>query len=66
MKIFIEKENKTIEILIKTPTTIKKILREHKIPLESVILVKNDKICFEDENVCNNDEIKLLSVVSGG
>lgn len=45
---------------------LKDILKELNISLDSVILIKNDKITLEDVEVEDKDKIKLLSVVSGG
>jgi sulfur carrier protein ThiS len=66
MKIYYERDKKEEEIEIKKPKKIKQLLEERGISLESVILVKNDKIALEDEFVEDKDELKLLSVVSGG
>ena len=66
MEIYYERENKTEVMLIKNPIKLKEILSRKKILLDSVILVKNDEICLEDEIVQNKDKIKILSVVSGG
>jgi len=66
MEIFLEKDNKTIELEIKESKSLKNILKELDVSVESVILIKNDEICLEDELINNYDKIKLLSVVSGG
>ena len=66
MEIYFEKENKTKKIVLKTSITLKELLKKLDVNLDSVILVKNDEICLEDEIVTNKDKIKLLSVVSGG
>lgn len=66
MEIFYEKENKTENISLENPKTIKEILKEKNISLDSVIIVKNDNVCLEDETVCDTDKLKLLSVISGG
>lgn len=66
MEIFIEKENKTKTIELKTKTQFKSILKKLNISLDSVILIKNDEICLEDELIENKDKLKILSVVSGG
>lgn len=66
MEIYLEKENKTIQKKIESPIELKELLKELNISIESVILVKNNEITLEDENVCNEDKIKILSVVSGG
>ncbi len=66
MEIFVERDNKTIEHKLEKETPLNSILKELKISSESVILVKNDEICLEDELVCDSDKVKLLSVISGG
>jgi dTDP-glucose pyrophosphorylase len=66
MKLFIEKENKTFELAMEREKSIKELLKEQGISLESVILIKNNEIVLEDEEVSNSDTLKLLSVVSGG
>jgi sulfur carrier protein ThiS len=66
MEIYLEKENKTIQKELKTPVELKKLLRELNISIESIILIKNNEITLEDEDVCDTDKIKILTVVSGG
>lgn len=66
MEIYFERENKTKKITLKNKITLKELLKELNVNLDSIILVKNDEICLEDEIVTNKDKIKLLSVVSGG
>ena len=66
MKIFIERENKSRNIEIDNPISIKLLLKKLDISSESVILIKNNDIVLEDELITNDDELKLLSVVSGG
>ena len=66
MEVFIEKNNETKKIILNKKVKFNKILDEMGISLESVILVKNGEVCLEDEEVSNDDKIKLLSVVSGG
>ncbi len=66
MEIYIEKENTTKQIKLEKNEKIKEVLKELGISINSVILVKNDTICLEDETVSDEDKIKILSVVSGG
>ncbi len=64
MKIFIEreKENKKFDF----QGTVQELLDKLKIISETVLVVKNETIITEDELLDNNDEINILSVVSGG
>ena len=66
MEIYFERTNTNKTIEIKKQTTIKSILKKFNIINESVILVKNNKICLEDTTITNKDKLKILSVVSGG
>ena len=62
-KVFIEKENKTVNVEAKT---VKEILEKLKINKEVVIISKNNELVTEDSKVLKKDKIKLLSVISGG
>lgn len=64
MKIYIEKEDKTIEI--KFVGNSKQLLKKLNINSETVILTKNNELVSENEKLDNNDIVKILSVVSGG
>lgn len=66
MKIYFERENKTIEKRLIKTVTLKELLNKLNISNESVILVKNNNIVLEDETITDEDEVKLLSVISGG
>lgn len=66
MKLFIERENKTQNIELENEISCKEFLKGLNISQEAVILVKNGSVCLEDEILTNDDELKLLSVVSGG
>jgi len=66
MEIFLEKENKIITKALDSPIKIIELLNELKINKESIIIVKNNNIALEDEIINNEDNIKILSVVSGG
>lgn len=64
MKIYIErtKENKEIDFC----GTVDELLKKLSILAETVLVVKENIIITEDEEVTNNDQIKILSVISGG
>ncbi len=63
MKVFIEKENKTIEVNAKT---VRRVLEELKINPITVLTIVNDELVTEDKKLNPKDEIKILSVISGG
>jgi len=45
---------------------VKELLWQLKINSETVLVVRNNEVIIEDELLCDADQIKLLSVVSGG
>jgi len=64
MKIYIEKQKKQL-VLNKSLKGID-LLTKLKINPETVLIVKNGSISLPDEILKKNDEVKILSVVSGG
>lgn len=64
MKLFIEKtkQKKTIKFNGEAKALLKKL----GINSEDVLIVKNNELISIDEKINNNDEVKILSVVSGG
>ena len=63
MKIYIEKTNEYKEL---EASTVKEVLTKLKINSTTVIVTKNNELVTEDEKLNNKDEIKILSVISGG
>jgi sulfur carrier protein len=66
MKVYIEKQDKHLVLDKKKLVKAVDVLKELKINPSTVILVKNDEIILEDELLEKNDDIKILSVISGG
>ncbi len=64
MKIYIEKENKNLNLEFKG--TVKELLEKLNINIETVVVLKNNEIITEEEVLEEKDEIKILSVISGG
>ena len=64
MKIFIEKENK--HLVLDKVRNGKELLATLKINPATVLLVKNDEVVLIDEELQESDEVRILSVVSGG
>jgi sulfur carrier protein ThiS len=64
MRIFIEKTNETKEFTF--AGTGKDLLTTLNINPETILLVKNNTIVTEDESFEDKDDVKLLSVISGG
>ena len=63
INVFIERENKEEIIDVKS---VPEIFSKLKINPQTVLIVKNDELIMEDDELKNNDKIKLLSVISGG
>jgi sulfur carrier protein ThiS len=63
MKVFIDK---TRETKIVEAKTIKEIVKKLNLNLEEFIIVRNGELITEDTKLNNKDEIKFLSVMSGG
>ena len=63
IKVFNERNNETKQVNVKS---IKEVIKKLKINLEEVIIIKNNELVTEDAKLKINDEIKFLSVISGG
>jgi len=61
--VFIERENKTEKIKAKN---VKEAMQILNINPETVLIVRNNELILPEENLNDKDEIKLLSVISGG
>ncbi len=64
MKIYIEKEDKEKKITFSG--SVKDLLKKLGIVPEDVIVSCNDEIVFDDYDLNDSDDIKILSVISGG
>jgi len=65
MKVYIEKDNRSLNIE-HNKIMCRELLIELKINSSAVIVVKNNEVILDDEIIENKDDIKILSVVSGG
>lgn len=65
LKVFNEKTQEELEIEFQG-TTVQELLKQIKVNSETVLIVRNDEVITLDETLQNNDNIKLLSVISGG
>ena len=63
VNVFIEKENKNTKA---EAETVKELLEKLNINPETVLVIKNNELILLDEKLNKKDEIKLLSVISGG
>ena len=63
IKVFLERENETKEVDV---SSINEIFSKLDIDENTVLITRNDELLDKDEKLEDNDEIKLLSVISGG
>ncbi len=63
VKVLIERENKKVNIKAKD---IDEIIKKLNINKEEVIIVKNDELTPNNVKLKEKDEVKFLSVISGG
>ncbi|MEK6841327.1 MAG: hypothetical protein AABX45_01905 [Nanoarchaeota archaeon] len=63
VKVFVERENKLIKINARTAKQIMEIL---KVNPETVLIVKNNELILADDLLKDDDELKLLSIISSG
>ena len=66
VSVFIDRENKTKKIKIKNNSSVLDLLKKLKINPVAVIVSRNNGLLLEDERLGDNDEIRILSVISGG
>ncbi len=64
MKVFIERTKEEKEL--HHTGTVQELLNILDISPEEVLVVRDDELLTEDETICDDDNIRLLSVVSGG
>lgn len=64
MKVFIERLNKTRTVQFKG--RVKDLLKKLNLNPVVVLVVRNSELLTEDAVLSNADEIKIISVVSGG
>lgn len=65
IEIFNEREQSTIKIEF-TGKSVKDLLDQLKLNPEAFLAVRNNEVITEDEMLQDNDQIELLSVISGG
>ena len=70
IKVVLERQGKEIEVDVKEGASVKDLLEEvnkkEKVNPTEVIFVKDERVVTESEKLEEGDEIKFLSVISGG
>ncbi len=66
VNIFIDRENKHVKLELERNSPVSVLLNKLCINPVTVIVSRNNELILEDESLNNNDNIKILSVISGG
>ena len=66
ISVFIDSKNKNIKLELNSNSIVLDLLKKLDINPVTVIISRNNELILEDEKLNNNDEIKILSVISGG
>jgi len=64
MEVFIEKESKVMHVDFKG--SVKGLLDRIKVNPAEVLVVVNGELATDNDDVNENDKVKVLSVISGG
>ena len=66
VNVFIDKENKNTNLELDDDSFVIDLLKKLNINPVTVIVSRNNELILEDDKINSNDEIKILSVISGG
>ena len=66
ISLFIDRENKNSNLELDSNSIVADLLKKLSINPVTVIVTRDSELILEDEELKNNDEIKILSVISGG
>lgn len=66
INVFLERENKNNKIELHESSLVKDLLNKLKINSVTVIVSRNNELISENEELKDNDEIRILPVISGG
>jgi len=63
---FIDRENRNTTLQLDKGSSVGTLLKKLNINPVNVIVSRDNELILEDEKLNNDDEIKILSVISGG
>jgi len=66
VNIFIDRENKNTSLELDSNSLVADLLKKLNINPVAVIVSRDNELILEEEELNNKDEIKILSVISGG
>ena len=66
LKVFYDRENKEKTIELGNNISVSDLLKKMNINPVTVIVSRNNNIILEDETLKDKDDVKIISVISGG
>lgn len=66
INVFIDRENRNAELELSDNSVVADLLKKLDINPVTVIVSRNSELILDDEKLKNNDEVRVLSVISGG
>ena len=66
IKIFVDRDNTNKTVELDSEASVMDLLEKLDINPVTVIISRNNELILEDEKLNDEDEIKILSVISGG
>ena len=66
VSIFIDRENRNTTLKLNSNSIVSDLLKELNINPVTVIVSRNNELILEEDKLKDKDEIKILSVISGG
>ena len=66
VKIFVDRDNSNKSMELENNSSVMDLLKKLDINPVTVIVSRNNELILEDEKLNDNDELRILSVISGG
>jgi len=66
VNVFIDRENKNTSLELDSNSLVADLFKKLNINPVAVIVSRDNELILEEEELNNKDEIKILSVISGG
>ena len=66
VSVFIDRENKSVTLQLESDSIVSDLLAKLNINPVTIIVSRSNELILEDDKLNNDDDIKILSVISGG
>ncbi|MBI2660357.1 MoaD/ThiS family protein [Candidatus Woesearchaeota archaeon] len=66
VSVFIDRENRNASLELENNSVVLDLLDKLEINPVTVIVSRNNELILEDERLNDNDDLRILSVISGG